>query len=286
MARTIVALLAAHVERAETERALLKPPASWEAYEYYLRGAEAFFSDVNRRPKAPLYDARRLLEQCLAIAPDYARAAAMLSWTHCGAYLEPHDGDYLSAAALDRAFELAETAVHLEARLPQARAQLGFVLLLKRRHDAAIAEFKRAFALNPNFVDPRFAAALMFAGEPARAIEVLEANAHLDPLQPNMFAFTGVMGWANYMLKRHGEAVHWLSECVSRLSSLQWPHLVLAAAYAQSGELEEARAQAAQVLRINPGFAIEGYKRLLPYKDPKDLEHHIDGLRKAGLPET
>src|SRR5262249_39914597 len=40
MARTIVALLAAHVSRAEIERALLKPPAAWEAYEYYLRGAE------------------------------------------------------------------------------------------------------------------------------------------------------------------------------------------------------------------------------------------------------
>src|SRR5262249_55234880 len=67
MARTIVALLAAHVNRAEIERALLKPPASWEAYECYLRGREAFFQHHTRRTKASLYDARRLLEQCLAI---------------------------------------------------------------------------------------------------------------------------------------------------------------------------------------------------------------------------
>ena len=32
--RAIVTTLAAHVNRAETERALLKPPAAWEAYEY------------------------------------------------------------------------------------------------------------------------------------------------------------------------------------------------------------------------------------------------------------
>jgi adenylate cyclase len=125
MARTIVALLAAHVNRAETERALLKPPAAWEAYEYYLRGAEAFFLHWNRRTKASLCDARRLLEQSLVIAPDYARAAAMLSWTYIHAYIEPFDGDYLSPAALDRALELAETAADLDARLPQARAQLG-----------------------------------------------------------------------------------------------------------------------------------------------------------------
>src|SRR5262249_46566407 len=66
VARAIVGILAAQVSRAETERALLKPPAAWEAYEYYLRGAEAFFSHHN---KASLHDARRLLEQSLAIDP-------------------------------------------------------------------------------------------------------------------------------------------------------------------------------------------------------------------------
>jgi adenylate cyclase len=286
VARTIVTLLAAHVNRAETERTLLKPPTAWEAYEYYLRGAEAFFLHSTRRTKASLYDARRLLEQCLVIDPNYARAAAMLSWTHFGAYLEPFDGDYLSPAALDRALELAEAAVYLDPLLPQAHAQLGQVLTYKRRHGAAIAQFERAFALNPNFFDSRYAQALTYAGEPARAIEVLEANAHLDPLQPSMFAFTGLMGLANYMLMHYREAVRWHLESVSRLPSLQWPHLGLAAAYAQSGQLEDARAEAAEVLRINPGFTIESWKHLLVYKDPKDLEHRIDGVRKAGLPEA
>src|SRR5262249_3214031 len=146
VARTIVGNLAAHVNRAETERALLKPPAAWEAYEYYLRGTEAYFLHATRRTKASLYEARRLLEQSLAIDPDYARAAAMLSRTPLWAYFEPLDGDYLSAAALDRALELAEAAVRLDARLPQARAELGDVLLYKGRHDAAIAEFERGFA--------------------------------------------------------------------------------------------------------------------------------------------
>jgi hypothetical protein len=61
---------------------------------------------------------------------------------------------------------------------------------------------------------------------------------------------------------------------------------MLASAHAQAGQLEEARAEAVQVLRINPGFTIQGLKRILVYKDPKDLEHRLDGLRKAGLPET
>ena len=81
------------------------------------------------------------------------------------------------------------------------------------------------------------------------------------------------------------DAVHWCRECISRQPSLQWPHAMLACAYAQSGQLE-ARAAAVEVLRINPGFTIESSKRFQPFKDPKDLEHHIDGMRKAGLPEA
>jgi adenylate cyclase len=282
VARAIVSILAAHVNRAETERALLKPPAAWEAYEYYLRGAEAFWSG---RTKASLYDARRLLEQSLAIDPDYARAAAALSDTHVGAYVEPYDGDYLSPAALDRALELAETAVRLDARLPQARAVLGIILNVKRRHDAAMAEFEQAFALNPNFIDHRYAYVLISAGAPARAIESLEANIRLDPFAPPTFS-SGYMGLANYMLKRYPEAVRWLRECALRLPNMQLPRTWLASAYAQLGQIEEARAEAAEVLRINPGFTIESYKRLLVYRDRKDLEHRLDGMRKAGLPES
>jgi adenylate cyclase len=284
VARTIVTLLAAHVNRAEIERTLLKPPATWEAYEYYLRGADVFFLHTTRRTKASLYDARRLLERCLSIDPGYARAAAMLSRTHLHAYMEPFDGDYLNPAALDRALELAETAVHLDGRLPQARAQLGDVLIYKRQHDAGLAEFEHAFALNRNFIDYRYARALIYAGDPERAIEVLEANQRFDPFQPLIWS-TSWLGFANYMLRRYGEAVRLLRECAARLPNLQWPHLWLAAALAQAGQLEEARREAAAVLRINPGFTIESWNALNVFRDPADAEHRVDGARKAGLPE-
>src|SRR5215831_13711173 len=65
-----------------------------------------------------------------------------------------------------------KAAVRLDPRVPPARAQLGFVLLFKRRHDESIAEFERGFALNPNFIDYRFGNAVMYVGEP----EVLEAG--------------------------------------------------------------------------------------------------------------
>jgi TolB-like protein len=44
VARTIVSILAAHVNKAEIERTLNKPPATWQAYDYYLRAADAHAS--------------------------------------------------------------------------------------------------------------------------------------------------------------------------------------------------------------------------------------------------
>ena len=174
--------------------------------------------------------------------------------------------------------------MHLDPLLPQARAQLGSVLVYKGQHDAAIAEFERAVALNPYVNDYGYAEALMSAGEPARAIEVLASSMRLNAFQP--IISSGFMGLAHYMLKSYWEAVRLCREFAARVPNDQWSHVWLASAYAQSGQLEQARLEAAEVLRINPGFTIESAKRVVVYKDPEDSEHRIDGLRKAGLPET
>ncbi len=61
----------------------------------------------------------------------------------------------------------------------------------------------------------------------------------------------------------------------------------LAASYAQLGRIDEARAALAEVLRIDPDRTLEKVKRTITDLgfDPDVIEHQIDGLRKAGLPE-
>ena len=284
VARAIVALLAAHVNKAEAERTLLKPPATWEAYDYYMRGADICSLHSRTGVVASLYEARRLLEQSIAVDPTYARAHAMLSWTHWWTYVEPLDGEYLRPSGLDQALDLAKKAVQLDPELPQAHAQLGWVLVWKRRHEEAIAAFERAFALNPNLVNNRFALTLVFAGQPATAINVLQANIRLDPFQRD--TWLGFMANACYMLKRYQEAVPLLREYGSRAPNVQIIHIWLAATYAQLGQIAEAKAEAEELLRMNPRFTIATWKVTAVYKNPQDTEHLLDVLRKAGLPET
>ena len=89
--RTIVALLAAHVRKAETERTRGNPPNSWQAYDYYLQAAESQVSFSFSFSLEDLYEARRLLQQSLSVDAHYARSYALLSRTHAVAWMTPLD---------------------------------------------------------------------------------------------------------------------------------------------------------------------------------------------------
>jgi adenylate cyclase len=283
MARTIATILAAHVNKAEIERTLHKPPAAWQAYDYYLRALDAYLAFWPSYKEAELHEVRRLLEQSIAIDPNYARAWARLGGTYLSAWINPYDGDHLNPAALDRAHELARKAVQLDPNLPEAQAIFAHVLSRRGEHDASIAAIERAMALNPNFMDWRFAEVLVLAGEPVRAIAALERHMRLDPFYSPLAP--GWLGLAHCMLKQHSRALAPSRECAAQAPNTRLGHLCLAAAYAQLGKANEARAEAAEVLRIDPNWTISKGALLLPFKRSEDAEHFFDSLRKAGLPD-
>ncbi len=49
------------------------------------------------------------------------------------------------------------------------------------------------------------------------------------------------------------------------------------------GREKEARAEAAEVLRINPKFSLDYFAKTLPYKDQSVTDKVVNALRKAGL---
>jgi adenylate cyclase len=280
--RTIVSVLAVHVNKAETERALATPPAIWQAYEHYLQAADTLVSYHSSLNKADLLQARTGLRKALLIDPHYARAHAALSRTYVSLWAHRWDDDCPWSAALDRAYQSACEAVRLAPNLPAAHVALGFALIWMRQHEAAIAEFERATVLNPNLNDFVFGWTLVVAGEPARAIETLKAHMRLDPFYLPFAPWW--LGSAYYMLGRYADAVPHLQTAVSRAPNLALGHHWLAAAYAQLGRLEEAKAEAAKGLRIQPWFTISHMPFTRARKRPEDGERLKDGLCKAGYP--
>jgi adenylate cyclase len=255
-----------------------------QAYDYYLQAVEALACFHSSLSVEDLYESRRLLEQSLAIDASYARSYAVLANTYHAAWANCLNDEFLNPDVLDQALQLARKALQLDANLPLAHACLGTVLQWQREHAASIAEFERAISLNPNYVDWRFGAALMYAGNSKRAIEVLEAQMRLDPFYGPMTEC--ILGAAHYMLKHYGKAKQILCKCASRAPNLRAAHTWLAATYARLNQPEEARAAVAEVLRLQPNYTISGTtRRIAVFKHAKDEKLLVDGLRRAGLPE-
>jgi adenylate cyclase len=91
------------------------------------------------------------------------------------------------------------------------------------------------------------------------------------------------VGAAYYLAGRPEEAIAPLEQFLSRYPNILGAHLTLAAVYSELGKEAEARAEAAEVLRLNPQFSLEVHKQRVPIKDPAMLERHLAALRKAGL---
>ena len=94
-----------------------------------------------------------------------------------------------------------------------------------------------------------------------------------------------MLGFAHYLLGRYADAVAPLQKAVSRAPNHGHSRRYLAATYAQLGELDKAREEAAEAMRIDPWFTIKQGIFARICKRPEDAERFNDGLRKAGFPE-
>jgi adenylate cyclase len=149
IARAVAVLVAAHVDKAELNRALIKPPASLQAYDCYLRGVssvDAFYAAsfyAANRDIHHLRDARRWFEQAIAIDPRHARAYAALAASYSPSYVYrfKDDEDFCNPATLERMRTLALRAIELDPRLPDAHNNFGGLLTFQGQHDASIAAY-------------------------------------------------------------------------------------------------------------------------------------------------
>lgn len=281
--RTIVAVLAVHVNKAETERAQARPPAVWLAYDHYLRAAHSLALVNSSFSKVELLQARRGLDRALTIDPNYARAHAALSRSSMELWIRRWDDDCPWTAAIEAAHQSAREAVRLAPNLSDAYVALGWALSYMRQHEGAITEFERATQLNPNFTDYHFAFALLVAGEPSKAIQTLKAHMRLDPFY--QARTPAMLGFAYYLLGRYLDALPHLQEAASRAPNHGHSRRYLAATYAQLGQLDRARDETTEALRVEPWFRINQGIFATICKRPEDAEHFSKGLRKAGFPE-
>jgi adenylate cyclase len=262
---------------------LAKPPATWQAYDCYLRAVDWVTAYHASYDKEALFSGRQLLQHALTIDPIYARAYATLSSCYMSQWIHRWDGDCPWTEALDRSYQTARESVRLAPELPEAHIALGQALTFLRQHRAAVAAVERATVLNPNITSFRFAYAYILAGEAARAAQLLEKHMRLDPFyEPNA---PTALGFAYYMLGRYQHALPLLQEAVSRAPAMAHGRYILAMTYARLEEFDKAGAEVETALRLEPWYRISESLTARYFRRPEDTAHLVTGLRMAGFPD-
>jgi len=188
-----------------------------------------------------------------------------------------------AAQTLEPAVAAVQRALALNDSLYANHITLGYIYLYQQQYEQALAEMERAVALGPT-VAGSYAALAEVLSRVGRTEEALEAAAQALRLKPLIAdGHLASVGTAYAVAGRYEEARTALQRYLSRYPNILPVHLMLAAVYSELGQAAEARAEAAEVLRLNPQFSLEIHKERMPIKDPAALERHLADLRKAGL---
>jgi adenylate cyclase len=261
----------------EEQPGVKRPPTeNLEAYDYLLRGStylRRVTAEANRQ-------AREMFEKAIELDPKYADAYSRLAFTHFFAWWFQWSDD---PEMLQRAFELAHRALALDDSIGLPYSVLAWQHALNGHHDEATAEAEKAVTLEPNraALHLHLGGMLIYAGRAEEAIGVLKDGMRLDPHLT--FFFDTALADSYRLRGRYDEAIGHAKQALRFNPDLLLAHWVLAVIYADLGQEEQARREAAEILRMSPEYSLEALRQRLPYRDPAIMDHAIAALRKAGL---
>lgn len=277
LTQRIAASLEPAIGKAEFARLKTKPPDNLDSWECYLRGR----SRLHEFTRTGNVEARKMFERATELDPTYSDAFANLAWTHSrDLLLECSNDREGSIAAL---YEAARRAVALDDESSLAHHLLSTAYIWRNELDLAIAEGRRAVALNPNDADSRHALGnkLDLAGDP-EGIALMEQAQRLNPQDPQRHMQLSFLARAYLNARRYDDSVETARRAVQWRPDYPHAYYVLALALGYQGREREARAALDECERLHQGF-VEKRADWRPYRDDNSNQHLREGRYKAGL---
>jgi len=227
--------------------------------------------------------ARRIAEEAIATYPEVPMSYVLMGCVHQFEYLlslgkSPQE-------SIERGMEMAQKALAIDDSTVAAHCLLSQFYTYKGDYEKALAEGERAVALEPNgeAANTSYATNLNYAGRPKEAIPILEKARRQDPLGRGTTLLYLQFGIAFQAIGQFEEAVPAYKKAIHLAPDNIFSHLGLVATYSVMGQEEKARAEAAEVLRINPRFSVDKFAVVIPGKDRSRVDEYINALHKAGL---
>ncbi len=271
--------LAVELTEGERARALSSYTNNFEVWSTQLLATKT----LKRHKKDSNNRARELYKKALNLDPEYLPALYGLAWTH---FMDARHGWSNSRKkSIDLAVESANKALAIDDTYWGAYSMLCTIHLVTREFEKAEEYFKKAGHHAPSTTDFHSMRAfqLNYLGNPHEAIKYFQVAMRLSPFYPPWYLYH--LGLSYHLTGQHEKAIETLKKAVERTPNSIYTHPRLTMIYSDLGRMQEAKKQAAEVLRVNPKFTVEGWAKANPFKDPAIVEHRKELLRKAGLPD-
>jgi adenylate cyclase len=272
----VITALQVELTAGEMVGMIAKGTKNIDAFIKYLQAYEL----IDGASKEGNAHAKKILEEAIALDPEYSRLYMGLAMTHV--YDVWYGTTESTEQSLARAFELAQKAISLDDSNAAAYCVLANAYGMKKQYDKAIAECERAVSLDPNSAENiiRSGMVLNSAGRAEEAIPYLQNAIRLNPLPPAIYFVQLAISYRDS--GQYEKAIEAAKRALQREPNNQWSYIHMAVSYIRLEQEKEARAAAAEILRINPKFSLERYAKILPFPQPI-ADRIVEDLRKAGL---
>jgi adenylate cyclase len=276
---TMKIITALQVQLSEGEHANLVAGGTGNL-EAYLKAiqAEKHWQRGNKEGDAM---AQKLAKEAISLDPNFAAAYGLLSRTQWRSVMFRTTNSPKKTMGLS--LENAKKAVSLDESSADALSALGWIYTMMRQHDKGIAAAERGLALDPNSsrAYSNLGLTLNSGGRCEEAIELFKKAIRLSPIPSANILFCACYAYRD--CERYEEGISLAKKAIDLAPDSIFAHLCLASCYALSGRIDEARAEGAEVLRINPKYHMS--RSGSGYKDPAYTERSRRAGRLAGIPE-
>jgi TolB-like protein/cytochrome c-type biogenesis protein CcmH/NrfG len=276
--QAIVATVEPKLYDAEHFRGRRKAPDSLDAWDLVMRALRHFW----RMSREDNLLAQGLLEQAIALDPDFAQAQALLAVSCAfGVHNSWQDG----AVAVPIAERAAMAAVRIDNEDPWAHLGAAFVHARLGRTGESLASFDTALRLNPSFslAHGCRGLVLIWDGQWQEGVEAAERALRLSPRDPYAAIYHGVAAYAAYVERDYAKCVALCRKSIRQRSDFVGSWRVMAAAAGMAGDTEVAAEALREFRRSAPNITLARAESQLAVKDPAERKHFIEGLRRAGL---
>ena len=273
----IAAAIAPAIIDAEQQRVLHKPAERLDAWEAYHRGMW-HFSMGNRESLAIAND---FFQKSVDLDPNFAAAYAGL------AGIALRSGLVLHMISLDEAArtgeQLARKALSLDPSDAFAHTRLALAMQAAGDLEGCISESNEALLLDGNCAIAHGVkgAALVYAGQREEGRASLRTYLRLNPRDSGRATRLHEIALSNYLDGDYDVAAEVSRDTIRRYPGHGPAYRWLLASLGQLGQLAECQA----LMKIAPPDYDHYARHRPPWYGLKDVEHMLEGLRKAGWSE-